>query len=188
MRGICARVLAAALLAATVAAVVGLVALYGGPTSDAGTPVTAPPSSVERTVRLTAQPASKHRSAPRLVATHTTAHTAVPQREVLGRSVVFVRKQPAKRLVPTRHLAAAAADMRTVGTNRMARVPRLTRKIGPLGVALTAWDIWHRLSPNQRKQVMNIARKHGPAVAARVPGGAPRSLGPAARARAAPRR
>jgi hypothetical protein len=50
----------------------------------------------------------------------------------------------------------------------MARVPRLTRKIGPLGVALTAWDIWHRLSPRQRKQVLNIARKHGPAVAARV--------------------
>jgi hypothetical protein len=50
----------------------------------------------------------------------------------------------------------------------MPRVPRLTRKLGPLGLALTAWDIWRRLPPRQRKQLLNIARKHGPKVAARV--------------------
>ena len=44
----------------------------------------------------------------------------------------------------------------------------LTRRAGPLGLALTAWDIWRRLTPRQRKQIINIARKHGPKVAARV--------------------
>jgi hypothetical protein len=66
----------------------------------------------------------------------------------------------------------------------MARVARLKPKIGPIGVALTAWDIWHRLSPRQRKQVLNIARKHGPAVAARVL----RAAGRARAARSATRR
>jgi hypothetical protein len=49
----------------------------------------------------------------------------------------------------------------------MAR-PRVTRRLGPIGIALTAWDIWRRLPPRQRKQVLNIARKHGPKVAAKV--------------------
>jgi len=44
----------------------------------------------------------------------------------------------------------------------------LTRRAGPLGLALTAWDLWRRLPPRQRKQIMNIARKHGPKVASRV--------------------
>jgi hypothetical protein len=47
-------------------------------------------------------------------------------------------------------------------------VPRLKKRFGPIGIALTAWDIWRRLPPRQRKQVLNIARKHGPRVAARV--------------------
>jgi hypothetical protein len=37
-----------------------------------------------------------------------------------------------------------------------------------VGIALTAWDIWRRLPPKQRKQVMNIARTYGPKVATRV--------------------
>jgi hypothetical protein len=49
----------------------------------------------------------------------------------------------------------------------MAR-PRLRPRYGPIGIALTAWDIWRRLPPKQRKQIVNIARKHGPKVAARV--------------------
>jgi hypothetical protein len=50
-------------------------------------------------------------------------------------------------------------------------VPRarfLARRAGPLGLALTAWDLWRRLPPRQRKQIVNIARKHGPKVATRV--------------------
>jgi len=35
-------------------------------------------------------------------------------------------------------------------------------------VALTAWDIWRRLPPKQRQQVLNAARKHGPKVASKV--------------------
>jgi hypothetical protein len=41
----------------------------------------------------------------------------------------------------------------------------LTRKAGPLGLALTAYDVYRRLSPKQRKQVLELARKHGPKVA-----------------------
>ena len=47
-------------------------------------------------------------------------------------------------------------------------MPRVKPKVGPLGLALTAWDIWRRLPPRQRKQILNIARRHGPRVAARV--------------------
>ena len=48
----------------------------------------------------------------------------------------------------------------------MARFP--FRHAGPLTVALTAWDIWRRLPPKQRRQMMDLARKHGPKVAARA--------------------
>jgi hypothetical protein len=41
-----------------------------------------------------------------------------------------------------------------------------TRKIGPVGVALTAWDIWRRLPPEYRRQIMTATRKHGPRLAA----------------------
>ena len=60
-------------------------------------------------------------------------------------------------------------------------MPRPTRRFGPIGIALTAWDIWRRLPPAQRRQVLNIARKHGPKVASKV-------LQARARARAARRR
>ena len=46
--------------------------------------------------------------------------------------------------------------------------PRLSRRLGPVGLALTAWDIWRRLPPKQRKQVLNVARKHGPKFASKV--------------------
>jgi len=48
------------------------------------------------------------------------------------------------------------------------RIRTLGRRAGPLGLALTAWDLWRRLPPKQRKQVLDLARKHGPKVAARV--------------------
>ncbi|MFL5950348.1 MAG: hypothetical protein ACJ74M_01985 [Gaiellaceae bacterium] len=47
-------------------------------------------------------------------------------------------------------------------------MPRLTRRLGPLGLALTAWDIWRHLPARQRKQILNVARKHGPKVATSV--------------------
>ena len=44
----------------------------------------------------------------------------------------------------------------------------LTRRVGPVELALTAYDIWRRLPPKQRKQILALAREHGPRVAARV--------------------
>jgi hypothetical protein len=49
----------------------------------------------------------------------------------------------------------------------MPAVPRtpLTKTVGPVGIALTAWDVWRRLSPRQRRWVAKQARKHGPRLA-----------------------
>jgi hypothetical protein len=41
----------------------------------------------------------------------------------------------------------------------------LTRRAGPVGLALTAYDIWRRLPPKQRKQLLETARKQGPKLA-----------------------
>ncbi|MGH2996102.1 MAG: hypothetical protein ACRDN6_06825 [Gaiellaceae bacterium] len=41
----------------------------------------------------------------------------------------------------------------------------LTRRAGPIGLALTAYDLWRRLPPKQRKQLLDSARKHGPRLA-----------------------
>jgi len=45
------------------------------------------------------------------------------------------------------------------------RITRLGRRAGPLGVALTLYDLYRRLPPKQRRQVLNFTRKHGPRVA-----------------------
>jgi hypothetical protein len=49
-------------------------------------------------------------------------------------------------------------------------VPRLRhlayRRLGPLGLALTAYDIWRRIPPAQRRQLLAATRKHGPRLAA----------------------
>ena len=47
-------------------------------------------------------------------------------------------------------------------------MPRLFRRAGPVGLALTMWDLWRRLPPKQRQQMLSLARKHGPRVAARA--------------------
>jgi hypothetical protein len=44
----------------------------------------------------------------------------------------------------------------------------LTRRMGPVGVALTAYDIWRRIPKRQRRQIIDAARKHGPRAAAAV--------------------
>jgi hypothetical protein len=46
--------------------------------------------------------------------------------------------------------------------------PRLSRRLGPVGIALTAWDIWRRIPPRHRKTIIRQARKHGPTIAARI--------------------
>jgi hypothetical protein len=44
----------------------------------------------------------------------------------------------------------------------------LGRRFGAVGLALTAWDIWRRIPPQQRRMIIEQARKHGPTVARRV--------------------
>jgi hypothetical protein len=47
----------------------------------------------------------------------------------------------------------------------MPRIPIVGRRVGAFGFALTVWDVWHRLPPHQRQQLMDQARKHGPRLA-----------------------
>jgi hypothetical protein len=49
---------------------------------------------------------------------------------------------------------------------RMRRL--LTRRAGPVGVMLTAWDIWRRIPPHHRKRIRQQVRKHGPRLAKEV--------------------
>jgi hypothetical protein len=46
----------------------------------------------------------------------------------------------------------------------MPGITRLGRRAGPLGLALTAWDLWRRIPPKQRKQLLRAARRHGPKI------------------------
>jgi hypothetical protein len=39
------------------------------------------------------------------------------------------------------------------------------RRVGPLGLALTVWDIWRRIPPRHRKHLVTQARHHGPRLA-----------------------
>jgi hypothetical protein len=48
-------------------------------------------------------------------------------------------------------------------------MPRITRlRPGPIGVAITLFDVWRRLPPRQRKLALQLARKHGPAAASKL--------------------
>lgn len=38
----------------------------------------------------------------------------------------------------------------------------------PWALTLAAWDIWRRLPPQQRRQLMTLAQKHGPKLASRA--------------------
>jgi hypothetical protein len=46
--------------------------------------------------------------------------------------------------------------------------PKRRLRPSPVGLAIVAWNVWQRLSPKQRKQLLKVARTHGPKVAARV--------------------
>jgi hypothetical protein len=45
---------------------------------------------------------------------------------------------------------------------------RAFRRAGPVGLALTAWDIWRRIPKHHRRAIVRQARKHGPIVAAKI--------------------
>ena len=38
------------------------------------------------------------------------------------------------------------------------------RRLGPFGIALTAFDLWTRLPPAHRRRLIEATRKHGPRV------------------------
>jgi hypothetical protein len=44
----------------------------------------------------------------------------------------------------------------------------VTRRAGPLGLALTAYDVWKRIPPKHRKMILKQTRKHGPRVASQL--------------------
>jgi hypothetical protein len=44
-------------------------------------------------------------------------------------------------------------------------MPRVPRGAGPIGLALSAYDVWRRLSPRQKKLVVEQVKRHGPRVA-----------------------
>jgi hypothetical protein len=46
-------------------------------------------------------------------------------------------------------------------------MPRL-RPTSPIGLAFTAFHVWRRLPPAQRKWVLRAARTHGPKFAAAI--------------------
>jgi hypothetical protein len=41
-------------------------------------------------------------------------------------------------------------------------------KAGPIGLALTAYDVWRRLTPRQRRLLAEQVRRYGPVVAAQA--------------------
>lgn len=49
----------------------------------------------------------------------------------------------------------------------MARGMRRLRPT-PWALTIAAWDIWRRLPPQQRRELMRLARKHGPTLATRA--------------------
>ena len=44
-------------------------------------------------------------------------------------------------------------------------MPKGVRPVGTIGVALTAWDLWRKLPPKQRKILLAQAKTHGPRIA-----------------------
>ena len=47
----------------------------------------------------------------------------------------------------------------------MPRITRLGSRTNPLGLALTLYEIYRRLPPRQRRQLMDLTLRHGPRVA-----------------------
>ncbi len=54
----------------------------------------------------------------------------------------------------------------------------VTRKMGPIGLALTAYDIWRRIPPQHRRRLLQQARVHGPRIALAVLAARRRRRGP----------
>jgi hypothetical protein len=69
---------------------------------------------------------------------------------------------------PTTSVPARSSPSSGFGTSPACedvRVPRI-RRPGPIGLALTAFEVWRRLPPEQRRQLMDATRKQAPRAAA----------------------
>jgi hypothetical protein len=44
----------------------------------------------------------------------------------------------------------------------------VARRLGPLGLAITAYDVWRRLPPSYRRRLLEEGRRHAPTVAAQA--------------------
>ncbi len=62
-------------------------------------------------------------------------------------------------LVRARSMFTSAVFVATI--DGMARPGRIG-PAGTIGAALTAWDIWRRIPPKQRKLILIQAKTHGP--------------------------
>ena len=48
----------------------------------------------------------------------------------------------------------------------MGDVPRIvTRRLGPIGIALTAYDVWRRIPKQYRRRIMSEVVRQGPRLA-----------------------
>jgi hypothetical protein len=66
-------------------------------------------------------------------------------------------------------LATSRAAARSIRATRIGPVARLGKfRPGPIGIAITLFDLWRRLPPKQRKLALKLARKHGPKAAAKL--------------------
>jgi hypothetical protein len=60
--------------------------------------------------------------------------------------------------------ATATARVTDRFTTGVARIPKIGRA-GPLSLVLTAFELWRKLPPKQRQQMLKALRKHGPKAA-----------------------
>jgi hypothetical protein len=108
MRETCLRVLAAGLMTGSIAAVVGMSALFGMPSAP-GRPIAAPPSSLQRAVRIHVAPAPpQRRSVERIRITHRVTRPARPA-ALVRRLVIIHTRPPRRRLAWTKHKVTPVA-------------------------------------------------------------------------------
>ena len=94
------------------------------------------------------------------------SHAARLRRSVRRRTSVSSRNSAHS--APTTAAPARSSPSSGFGTSPACedvRVP-LIRRPGPIGMALTAFEVWRRLPPEQRRQIMDATRKQAPRAAA----------------------
>jgi hypothetical protein len=114
MRGTCARVLAAALMTGAIATVMATAALFGAPRA-AEQPLTAPPSSLQRSVRAVplAVPKPRRRSVERPLAAHRVASRPTLRPVVTTHRLVVFHRHGAHHPAPARRQLASTTPVPT---------------------------------------------------------------------------